>query len=64
LDEVSSSLDSETESILVDILRDDLRDYTVVIIAHRVAGIMGAMRPGVDAIATMQDGRLQNVSII
>ncbi|KOS44277.1 hypothetical protein ACN38_g4800 [Penicillium nordicum] len=64
LDEVSSSLDSETESILIDILRDDLRDYTVVIIAHRVAGIMGAMRPGVDAIATMQDGRLQTVSII
>ncbi|KAJ5177772.1 uncharacterized protein N7500_000471 [Penicillium coprophilum] len=64
LDEVSSSLDSETESILIDILRDDLRDYTVVIIAHRVAGIMGAMRPGVDAIATMQDGRLQTVSIV
>ncbi|OQE44656.1 hypothetical protein PENCOP_c002G02557 [Penicillium coprophilum] len=64
LDEVSSSLDSETESILIDILRDDLRDYTAVIIAHRVAGIMGAMRPGVDAIATMQDGRLQTVSIV
>jgi ABC-type multidrug transport system fused ATPase/permease subunit len=64
LDEVSSSLDSETESVLTDILRDDLRDHTVVIIAHRVAGIMGAMRPGVDAIATMQDGRLQTMSII
>ncbi|KAJ5753779.1 uncharacterized protein N7511_007932 [Penicillium nucicola] len=64
LDEVSSSLDSDTESILVDILQNDLRDYTVVIIAHRVAGIMRAMRPGFDVIATMQDGRLQNVSII
>ncbi|KAJ5374337.1 hypothetical protein N7517_006343 [Penicillium concentricum] len=64
LDEVSSSLDSETESVLIDIIRDDLRDYTVVIIAHRVAGIMGAMRPGIDAIATMKDGRLQTVSFI
>jgi ATP-binding cassette subfamily C (CFTR/MRP) protein 1 len=64
LDEVSSSLDSKTESILIDILRHDLQDYTVIIIAHRVAGIMGAMRPGIDAIATMQDGRLQTVSII
>jgi ABC-type multidrug transport system fused ATPase/permease subunit len=64
LDEVSSLLDSETESILIDILRDELRDYTVVMIAHRVAGIMGAMRPGIDAIATMQDGGLQTVSII
>src|SRR4051794_23758943 len=64
LDEVSSWLDSETESILIDILRDELRDYTVVMIAHRVAGIMGAMRPGIDAIATMQDGGLQTVSIV
>lgn len=64
LDEVGSSLDSQTESILIDILRDELRDYTVVMIAHRVAGIMAAMRPGIDAIATMQDGGLQTVSII
>ncbi|KAJ5991508.1 hypothetical protein N7522_011715 [Penicillium canescens] len=58
LDEVSSSLDSETESILIDILRDELRDYTVVMVAYRVAGIMGAMRPEIDAIATMPDGGL------
>jgi len=54
----------QIESVLIDILGDDLRDYTVVIIAHHVAGIMGAMRPGVDATATMQDGRLQTASII
>jgi ABC-type multidrug transport system fused ATPase/permease subunit len=64
LDEASSSLDSETESVLTRILRNDLRDYTVVMIAHRVAGIMGAMRPGVDTISTMQDGRLETVPIV
>ncbi|PYH88863.1 putative ATP-binding cassette transporter [Aspergillus ellipticus CBS 707.79] len=64
LDEASSSLDPETESILEGILREDLSGHTVVMIAHRVEGIMGAMRPGVDAIATMQDGRLHEVSRI
>ncbi|KAJ5953836.1 hypothetical protein N7501_008115 [Penicillium viridicatum] len=64
LDEASSSLDSETESILTDMLRHDLQGHTVVMIAHRVAGITGAMRPGVDAIATMQDGNLQTVTLM
>lgn len=64
LDEASSSLDSETESILTDMLRHDLQGHTIVMIAHRVAGITGAMRPGVDAIATMQDGKLQTVTLM
>ncbi|PWY92268.1 putative ATP-binding cassette transporter [Aspergillus heteromorphus CBS 117.55] len=64
LDEAGSSLDSETESILEEILREDLGGHTVVIIAHRVEGVMGAMRPGVDAIATMQNGCLQKVVTI
>ncbi|EEA22450.1 ATP-binding cassette transporter, putative [Talaromyces marneffei ATCC 18224] len=64
LDEASSSLDPETESILVDLLRDDLRDHTVVIIAHRLEGFIKAMRPGIDAIVTMKDGQLQKLSLI
>ncbi|KAJ5207697.1 hypothetical protein N7449_002076 [Penicillium cf. viridicatum] len=64
LDEASSSLDSETESILTDMLRHDLQGHTIIMIAHRVAGITGAMRPGVDAIATMQDGKLQTVTLM
>ncbi|GLA28949.1 hypothetical protein AnigIFM63326_006542 [Aspergillus niger] len=63
LDEASSSLNLETESILGDILREELKHHTVIMIAHRAEGIMDALRAGVDAIATMKDGRLQ-VSII
>ncbi|GKZ82038.1 hypothetical protein AnigIFM56816_006568 [Aspergillus niger] len=63
LDEASSSLDLETESILGDILREELKYHTVIMIAHRAEGIMGALRAGVDAIGTMKDGRLR-VSII
>ncbi|KAJ5908067.1 ATP-binding cassette transporter, partial [Penicillium taxi] len=51
LDEASSSLDSMAESVLCEILRHDLRSHTVVIIAHRVEGIMKAMRAGVDLVA-------------
>ncbi|GKZ92487.1 hypothetical protein AnigIFM59636_005219 [Aspergillus niger] len=63
LDEASSSLDLQTEAILGDILREDLKQHTVIMIAHRAEGIMDALRAGVDAIATMKDGRLQ-VSVI
>ncbi|GLA61413.1 hypothetical protein AtubIFM54640_001932 [Aspergillus tubingensis] len=62
-DEASSSLDRETEAILGDILRKELQYHTVIMIAHRTEGIMDTLRPGVDAIATMKDGKLR-VSVI
>ncbi|GAQ46650.1 ATP-binding cassette transporter [Aspergillus niger] len=58
-DEASSSLDRETEAILGDILRKELQYHTVIMIAHRTEGIMHTLRPGVDAIATMKDGKLR-----
>ena len=64
LDEASSSLDPETEGILAKILREDLKEHTVIMIAHRLEGLMDVMRPGVDAIAMMQDGQIQKVEIV
>ncbi|GCB25347.1 multidrug resistance-associated protein 1 [Aspergillus awamori] len=63
LDEASSSLDLQTEAILGDILREELKQHTVIMIAHRAEGIMNALRPGVDAISMMKYGRLE-VSVI
>lgn len=63
LDEASSSLDRETEAIVGDILREELEYHTVIMIAHRTEGIMNTLRPGVDALATMKDGKLR-VSVI
>ncbi|RAK91834.1 ATP-binding cassette transporter [Aspergillus costaricaensis CBS 115574] len=63
LDEASSSLDRETEAIVGDILRKELEYHTVIMIAHRTEGIMNTLRPGVDSIATMKDGKLR-VSVI
>lgn len=64
LDEASSSLDLETESILHDILVEDLCAHTVVMIAHHVDGIITAMRPGHDKVVTIQDGRILTESLI
>ncbi|KAJ5657351.1 ATP-binding cassette transporter [Penicillium longicatenatum] len=64
LDEASSSLDLETEFILHEILVEDLCTHTVVIIAHQVDGIIGAMRSGHDKIVMMQDGQVLTESLI
>ncbi|KAJ5113787.1 ATP-binding cassette transporter [Penicillium angulare] len=64
LDEASSSLDPQAESILEEILCDDLRNHTVIMVAHRFEGIMKAMRSGVDSIVTMQNGHLEDISIV
>ncbi|KAJ5736202.1 ATP-binding cassette transporter [Penicillium malachiteum] len=64
LDEASSALDPETESILHGILVDDLSTHTVVMIAHKIDGIFSAIRPGHDKIVTIQDGQLLNESLI
>lgn len=64
LDEASSSLDLETESILHEILVEDLCTHTVVMIAHHVDGMITAMRPGHDKIVTIQDGRILTESLI
>ncbi|KAJ5721180.1 ATP-binding cassette transporter [Penicillium malachiteum] len=58
LDEASSSLDPATESILHGILVEDLSSHTVVMIAHKVDGIVSAMRPGHDKVVTILDGQL------
>ncbi|PWY88085.1 putative ATP-binding cassette transporter [Aspergillus sclerotioniger CBS 115572] len=64
LDEASSSLDPETEGILGRILKEELREYTVVMIAHRVEGIRDVMRSREDAIITMKRGEIEKVESI
>lgn len=40
LDEVSSSVDRETERVMLDIIRDEFRAYTVVAVSHRLEMVM------------------------
>ncbi|KAJ5633517.1 ATP-binding cassette transporter [Penicillium herquei] len=64
LDEASSSLDPETESILHEILVEDLSSHTVVMIAHKVDGILSAMQSGHGKVVTIQDGQLLKECLI
>jgi len=52
-DEATSSLDSKSEQIILDSLREVARNHTTLVIAHRLSTIVDA-----DSILVMADGRI------
>nr|WNZ75576.1 hypothetical protein [Trichoderma harzianum] len=63
LDEATSSLDSATEAAIYDVLESEFiqAGYTAVIVAHRLSGLVGRMRPEKDMVAWVADGRVVKV---
>lgn len=63
LDEVTSSLDSVTESTIHRIIDDEFTEkgHTVIIVAHRLGAMEKHTKIGRDALALMADGQLQEV---
>ncbi|KPM39265.1 ABC transporter C family member 3 [Neonectria ditissima] len=53
LDEVSSSVDSQTEETMLNIIRDEFQGYTVIMVAHRLELAMKC-----DRVIVMDGGRL------
>ena len=53
LDEATSSLDSHSEALIQDALRELMQDKTVIVIAHRLSTIML-----MDRILVMEDGEI------
>lgn len=56
LDEVSSSVDHETERVIQDIIRDEFKDYTVIAVSHRLDMIMDF-----DKVVVMDKGEVVEV---
>jgi ABC-type multidrug transport system fused ATPase/permease subunit len=60
LDEITSSMDSGTENAVLDTIESEFVEngHTVIIVSHRLGGLEGRLRPGVDSVAVLRDGRL------
>ncbi|TVY57487.1 ABC transporter FUM19 [Lachnellula cervina] len=63
LDEVTSSLDSDTESIIHRVIDEEFtgNGHTVIIVAHRLSVLNEHTETGRDVVALMGDGRLLEV---
>ncbi|KAI1461835.1 ABC transporter [Annulohypoxylon moriforme] len=61
LDEATSSLDSSTEKVVLDIIDEELasKGHTIIMVAHRVGAALSHLRKG--AIIWMRDGRIEKV---
>ena len=53
LDEVSSSVDKDTDEQMQRIIMDEFRDYTIVMVSHRLGMVMGF-----DTVVVMEEGRI------
>ncbi|KFX95375.1 hypothetical protein O988_05811 [Pseudogymnoascus sp. VKM F-3808] len=56
LDEVSSSVDHETERVMLDVIKEEFKDYTVVAVSHRLEMIMDF-----DRVVVMDTGEIVEV---
>ncbi|OAR05734.1 hypothetical protein LLEC1_03461 [Akanthomyces lecanii] len=60
LDELTAFMDSATETKVYDVVENEFvsEGHTVIIVSHRLGGLLGRLREGVDAVAVLKDGRL------
>ena len=56
LDEVTSSVDPKTEELMIEIVREEFKDVTVLAIAHRLKAIASF-----DKVVVMDSGRIAEV---
>ncbi|KAJ0382797.1 hypothetical protein COL922a_011806 [Colletotrichum nupharicola] len=63
LDEVTASLDPETEAAMGRIIHEEFtaQGHTVIAISHRLGGLADNMREGQDAVALLSNGRIEKI---
>lgn len=66
LDEVTSSLDPETEGRIYNIIQDEFmeRGHTVVMVTHKLAAFRSRLRVGKDAVVWMAEGRIEKIEVV
>lgn len=60
LDELTAFMDSATETTVYDTIEKEFvaEGHTVIIVSHRIGGLLGRLRAGVDAVAVLKNGQL------
>lgn len=60
LDELTAFMDSATEAKVYDIIDKEFvsEGHTVIFVSHRLGGLLGRLRDGVDAVAVLKNGQL------
>lgn len=66
LDEVTSSLDPETEGRIYGIVREDFVEagHTVVMVTHKLDGFRTRLRKGRDTVLWMAEGRVERIEVV
>ncbi|CAK7224252.1 hypothetical protein SBRCBS47491_005485 [Sporothrix bragantina] len=67
LDEVTASLDAETEAAVYDVLEDVFikgAGHTVLVVTHRPAALTRRLRPGQDVTVWMAHGQVERVETV
>lgn len=66
LDEVTSSLDPDTEGRIYDIIQDEFvkAGHTVIMVTHKLDAVRTRLREGKDAVVWMSEGRIQSTEIV
>lgn len=57
LDEATASIDPETESALHKVIKEEFRDCTVMMIAHRLSSVLDC-----DRVLVMEDGKASKMN--
>lgn len=63
LDEATSSLDSRTEELILDITHNEFtcKGHTTIMVTHRVGAAISHLRVGIDMIVWMKNGKIEKI---
>ncbi|ROV96362.1 hypothetical protein VPNG_09065 [Cytospora leucostoma] len=66
LDEVTSSLDPETESKIYDIISEEFvqRGHTVLMVTHKLDAVRSRLRSGKDVVVRLAEGKVERIEVV